>query len=432
MWIDADFSSARRRNQIAIALSAILLFQPQHVLANDASARPEAPDRALVFTEMVLKPGENGSRTLRLVRANFHDGKLTQREDLLTGDASQFGYQRQNYLIDNRYVVLTASATVFDLTERKVVNALDGGYLLTVEGPRVYFCSIAQGGERGVFCFDTTIQKRERVADNGEGRWGLRGVISPSGTKAIVRQMQNVSWRMGDEMPYGIALDRVGKPSESLGEFASICGTTGGGTIPDPPGIWLDDDRFLTQTTLGKVVIVNTTDKSREEAVDIPPTYKPGENAWNNGGGAIGFTPLGLQQPRFSLLDDGRVMYEADLVYFIDLKKKTWEKADWRPLGHAFDYQSRINKATQSDPSTKTVTTWLRHDGKAIGTTEGIWWFYAMGSHVVTTDGYVAVMERIPQPGKRIPTDAARVWSAATGEWQTINGWLDGLIGWVK
>jgi hypothetical protein len=66
-------------------------------------------------------------------------------------------------LIDDKYVVFK-SATVFDLVAKKVVHFFDGGQVLTVEGPLVYFFSNKSSGEQGVFCFNTTTGKQERVA----------------------------------------------------------------------------------------------------------------------------------------------------------------------------------------------------------------------------------------------------------------------------
>ena len=384
----------------------------------------------LLFTELVLKPGENSSHTLRLVRATFRDGKLTDREGLYTADASEFGYQSRYHLIGGRYVVLQ-SATVVDAAEKKVVHSFDRGQVITTDGPLVYFHNIKDGGEQGVFQYDIGTGQRERVADPGAGRWGLRGAISPGGHKAIVRDFGNVAVLEGSEMPYDLALDRVGQKREPLGKFAATVGATGSGWTDDaPPGVWLDDDRFLTQTTLGKLVVLNTAEKKQEKVVEIPPTHKPGEKSWE-GWGEMGFTPLGLQQPRFSLLPDGRVLYEADVVYFIDVAKKTWEKAAWLPLGHGFEY-SAVPKIAGADRSTKTVTVSLRHKGKVIGTSESVWWTTREKPRVVVADGHLAVIERVQRPGKVVPTDAVRVWSAATGQWQTLDGWADAVIGWVK
>jgi len=393
--------------------------------------RQKATEPTLLFTEMVLKPGETGSRTLRLTRAAFRDGKLSSREELHTGDASEFGFNAQYRVIDDRYVVFQ-SATVFDLVGKKVRYSFDRGQVVAVEGSTVYFYNIKDGGPTGVFRYDVAAEVVDKVAEQGAGRWGLRGVVSPMGTKAIVREWKNVAVLEGNEQPYGIALDRVGRQREALGEFAATHGATGGGTFNDyPPGVWLDDDRFVTQTTLGKVVILNTAEKKQEKVVEIALTHKPGEKSWE-AHGAIGFTPLGLQQPRFSLLPDGRVLYEADVVYFIDVAKKTWEKAAWRSLGHEFEYSAVPDKIAGADRSAKTVTVTLRHKGKAIGTSESVWWTTAEKPRVVTTDGYLAVIERLLQPGKALPTEVVRVWSAATGEWQTLDVWVDGLVGWVK
>ncbi len=393
--------------------------------------RPVAAEPSLLFTEMVLLPGETGSRTVRLVRAKFRAGKLTDREELYTGDLSEFGHHSPYRVIGNRHVVFH-SATVFDLAAKKVIHSLAGGRILAVEGTRVYFFTLKVDGEPGVFRFDTATGKREKVADPGAGRWGLRGAVSPDGTKAIMREVENVAVLEGQEMPFGIALDRVGKPRQKLGEFAATCGMTGSGFTPDaPPGVWLDDDRFLTQTTLGKLVVLDTVKNERIKLMEIPPTHKPGEKAWE-AAGKIGFTPLGLQQPRFSKMADGRVMYEADIVYFIDAAKKTWEKAEWRPLGHGFESSALPDAIAGADRDSKTVTVTLRHKGKVIGTSESLWFGTPETPRVVATEGHLALVERVRQAGKAIPTDAVRVWSAATGEWQTLDGWADGLIGWVK
>jgi RNA polymerase sigma factor (sigma-70 family) len=386
----------------------------------------------LLFTELVLKPGENSSHTLRLVKATFRDGKFADREGLYTADASEFGYQSRYRVVGGRYVVLQ-SATVVDVAEKKVVHSFDRGQVITVEGPLVYFYNIKDGGEQGVFRYDIGTGQRERVSDPGAGRWGLRGAVSPGGHKAIVRDFGNFAVPVGNEMPYDLALDRVGQKREPLGKFASTFGATGAGFHSGSdaaPGVWLDDDRFLTQTTLGKVVILNTAEKKQEKVVEIPPTHKPGEKSWETIG-SMGFTPLGLQQPRFSLLPDGRVVYEADVVYFIDVAKKTWEKAAWLPLGHGFEY-SAIPEIADVDRYSKRVSVPLRHKGKEIGTSESVWRTTREKPRVVVADGHLAVIERVQRPGKGVPTDAVRVWSAATGQWQTLDGWADAVIGWVK
>ena len=205
---------------IAVAVGTVSLSVVLGTAAGQPALRPEATDAGLLFTEMVVKAGETGSHTLRLVRANFRGGNLVDRDELYTGDATEFGYQAEYRLIDNRYVVFR-SATVFDLLDKKVVNSLDGGLVLAVDGPLVYFISIKAGGPEGVFCYNTSAGKKEQVAIRGEGRWGLRGTISPGGTKAIARELKQVSRLAGDEMPYTIVLDRVGK---AKGVARRICG----------------------------------------------------------------------------------------------------------------------------------------------------------------------------------------------------------------
>jgi RNA polymerase sigma factor (sigma-70 family) len=384
----------------------------------------------LLFTQMVLKPGENSSRTLRLVRQRFRDGRPADREELYTGDASEFGYQGRYRVVGGRYVVFE-SATVFDLAAKEAAHTFGGGRVLAVEGGKVYFYANKEVGEQGVFCYDLGARKRERVAGLGEGRWGLRGAVSPAGTKSITREFAAGAVLAGAETAYDLVLNRPGKPPENLGRFASTVGMTGAGFGPDaPPGAWLDDDRFMTQTTLGTVVAVDTATGKAEKVVDIPPTHQPGEKAWETIG-AMGFTPLGLQQPRFTPLPDGRMLYEADVMYFIDVAKKTWERAKWRPLGNGFDFAADP-KIEDVDRYSKRVTVPLRHDGKEIGTSESVWWTTAEKPRAVATDGHLAVVERVRRPGATVPTDAVRVWTAAAGGWVVLDGWADSVIGWVR
>jgi RNA polymerase sigma factor (sigma-70 family) len=386
----------------------------------------------LLFTEILLKPGENGSRTLQLVLLRLRDGKPAERQELYIGDASEFGYQSRYRIISGRYVVLT-SATVIDCVEKKVVDQFNGGRVLRVDGTKVYSYTGLDGSAQGVYCFDVATGKREKVAALGEGRWGLRGVISPDGTKAVVREWRPNANRVGDEVSYSLSIASVGnKPTTFDGIFACTHGVTGADIFNEaPPGVWLDDKRFLTQTTLGKVVILNVNEKTQDTVVEIPPTHKPGENAWGVIG-AMGFTPLGLPQPRFSLLPDGRVMYEADIVYFIDVAKKTWEKAEWRTLGHGFEFSAVPDKIEVVNPYDKKVVVTIRHNGKAIGTSESVWWTTAEKPRVVTTEGHIAIIERLQRHGNAIPLDAMRLWSAETGEWTSLDIWADSIISWIQ
>ncbi len=395
------------------------------------AARPPEKAPALLFTELITKPGETGSRTIRLTRATFRDGKLTARDALDTGDASGFGYGAHYRVIGNRYVVYQ-SATVFDLAETKVRHTFDGGQVIAVGGTSVYFFSGKDGAPEGVFRYDVATGVRDKVAGPGEGRWGLRGIISPGGTKSIGRELRVVEVLLGSELPYDILLNQVGKQRVNLGEFRATMGATGGGAFDDaPPGVWLDDDQFLTQTTLGKVVAVNTATKAREPVADIPLAHRPGEKAWDDHG-VFGFTPLGFQQPRFSRLPDGRVRYDADRVYLIDVAKKTWEKAEWLPLGHGFEYSAEPERVKTPGQSGRVARVELRHNGKVIGTSETVWWTTPEKPRAVAGAGYLAVVERATRPGAPVPSDEVRVWSAATGAWQTIDAWTDALVGWVE
>lgn len=400
---------------------------PRFAPADPAPAN-SAP--ALLFTELVLKPGEDSSRTVALVKVRFKDGKPVERETLYTSDASEFGFQGRYRLVANRYVVLE-SATVIDSTNAKQLHRFPSGTVTRVEGTRVYFYDGRDDGERGVFCFDIATEKREKVAEHGDARWTLRGAVSSDGSKSIVSRDLLPFPEIKPEASYELLLNRPGNPQQSLGEFACTIGTNGAGWVGDtPPGVWLDNDRFLTQSTLGSVVVIDTTTGKSTLLVQIPPTHKPGEKAWNVIG-ADGYTPLGLQQPRFSLLPDGRVLYEADVMYAIDVAAKKWEKLAWRPIGGGFAFGA-VPDIKDTDPYSKQVTVPLRYLGKEIGTSQGVWWGTPEKPRAVTTDGHLAVIDRVQRSPKQVPTDAVRVWTAATGDWIVLDGWADSVIGWVK
>src|SRR5581483_4211673 len=165
--------------------------------------------------------------------------------------------------------------------------------------------------------------------------------------------------------------------------------------VPDAPGVWLDDDRFLTQTALGKLVVVNTADGSRAGLVDLPATAKPGGWDWFGG---VGFTRLGHQQPRFTLLPDGRVVYEADELFVVDVARKTWEKSAWRPLGGGFDVEAAPDRVQTGKTHFEPVTAMLRYRGKEIGRSAGVVVSSPERPRVMTTEGHVAVIEVVERP----------------------------------
>jgi RNA polymerase sigma factor (sigma-70 family) len=407
---------------------------------------------ALLFTEMVLKPGETGSRRLRLVRLEFKDGKPGQRVELHEGDASEFGFQSKYRLIDDRYVVFE-SATVVDAVENKVLRVFDGCRVLRVEGKCVFHYCTQEGADSGIYCYDITTGKREKVAGLGEGRWGLRGAVSPDGTKAILAEFPTGSGsttgtddgkggttsstsgssptlKVGDEFRFNLVLQQVGKKRTVLGEFGWSCGATGSDSMPvEPPGLWLDNERFLTQASLGKLAVVNTTENKTTKLLDVPATFKKG--GWAYGpGGAMGFTKLGHQQPRFWMMPDGRVVYEVDELFIVDVAKKTWAKSAWRPLGHGFDCEVDPDRVHKGTMYFEPVVAKVRHEGKVIGESGRVWMSTPEKQLVAVTAGHLAVLDYVER--SKGSSLGVRVWTAQTGKWETLDGWADTVIGWVK
>ncbi|HJZ59448.1 MAG TPA: hypothetical protein VKE74_31175, partial [Gemmataceae bacterium] len=205
----------------------------------------------------------------------------------------------------------------------------------------------------------------------------LPGVRSPDGTKSV---------ELGETQS---TLHQLGQPPRALGGGFHVELDPHLLVIRRVPVLWLDNERFLTQTSNGVLVTVSL-DGTRKPVVSVPMDLELG-----------GF-------PRLHRDLAGRIIYDGFTPGFVvDVDARTWEQCEWVALGHEFEADWGSSE--------------LRYKGRRI---EGLKCWPHWEGRTATTEGYIAMMTGMYQ-------DEVRVWST-TGEWFTIDVRPECLIGWVR
>jgi hypothetical protein len=193
-------------------------------------------------------------------------------------------------------------------------------------------------------------------------------------------------------MGRALTLHRVGHAPQPLGTFGVSyhpLWTTSG----NPPVLWLDNERFLTQDGNGNLIAV-ALDRTRSPVVEVPAKQEV------EGG-------LDLERD-----PDGRIVYTCgDDRFFIDVGAKTWERCEWASLGRGFDASWKPDWLGRYT---------IRYQGKEIG--ESHEWLVSP-RRAASTDGRLAIRGDDPR---------VRVWSAGTGTWTELELRVDMLVGWLK
>ena len=334
---------------------------------------PTDPDASLLVTEYLHDQPEHRTR---VVRYDFKSGRVHPPETLWEGPARRFGSLGLQPMIENRYLV-SASGSVIDLREKTLIH--DGaGRLLDVRGDRVVsgFYDPDRGMLVRLVAFNWRTRAIEKLTDREAEAIALSskllGERAPDG-------MKSVTARDGS-----LTLHRVGHPPKEWGRFQI-------GEHPLPFGLWLDDDRFLTQDGNGNLLAVGP-DGARVPVVRVPVEEKTAR--W----------------PHFRRDADGRIIYACGREQFlINADAKTWERCEWESRGHGFE--------ESSDGQHRRV---YRYKGTEIARSP--FWTRLGPYEALTTTSYIAVwVER-----------DLRVWSAGTGKWTTLGKHTDQIAGWIK
>jgi hypothetical protein len=357
---------------IALAAWLGVKFRPR------APATPPAGDASLLLLVHLTGPDGAVDRH-RLLRVPFTNGAPAAPETVWEGPPGLFNYPGADRVINDRYVV-TTTGCVIDVWEHNAIH--DGGdELIEVTDDRVVYRVRRPEGKRGIFAFDLRTRKTERLAALDEGPYGLPGKRPPDGTKSV------------KTIFHALTFHRVGHPPRELGWDFRVEQSRLSSNRGNPPVLWLDNDRFLTQNGNGKLITV-ALDDTRTPVVEVPAKTE-----------VIG-------APHLSRDADGRIVYECGQEGFlIDVEAKTWERREWGALGHGFDASS------EPDWRGRYV---IRHRGEEVGRLRG--WPHN-GGHTAATNGYVAIID------ERL--NGIQVWSSATGRWTALDT-RGAVVGWIK
>lgn len=298
-----------------------------------------------------------------------------------------------------RHNLVARCGSVIDLTDGQVINPEKNGRLHGVVGNRVIYHVDADGREGGIFAFDLPAKKLERIADLGEGRYGLPGCVSPDGTKSVANRVHvNEETRRGphrivlaeDEL----SLHRLAQGPLSLGKGFEAYINCFGRSLSPPPVLWIDDRHILTQVNNGELVSVSLDGKRKPFAkIPLPAGSIEGSgHLYRDGGGRIIYCDFGAPP------------------VVVDAATGTWKACDWEQIRHGFE----------RDFTTEEHDTTFRYQGKDIAKVRI--------SQAFTTAGYLAVNA----PGTNGMGDEIRIWSVAAGKWATIQVQVDYLVGWMK
>ena len=335
---------------------------------------PTDPDASLVVAEMLHDQPEHRTR---VVRYDFKNGRMQPPETLWEGSYHRFGdLGGRPPIIENRYLV-AGNGSVFDLREKALIHE-GAGRLMEARGDRVVsgFYDPDRGTLERLVAFNWRTRAIEKLTDREAETIALGskllGERSPDGTKSVTARGGSLT------------LHRVGHPSKDWGQFQI-------GEDPPPFGLWLDNDRFLTQDGNGNLLAVGP-DGARVPVVQVPVEEKT--TRW----------------PYFRRDSDGRIIYTCGRERFlINADAKTWERSEWDSLGHGFE--------ESSDGQSRRV---YRYKGTEIARSP--FWTRMGPYEALTTPSYMAVF---------VESDLL-VWSAGAGKWTKLSDRHCQIAGWIK
>lgn len=352
-----------RRTFLAAASSAV----------TSAALAAPVPKAAPVYDLLLLESGDPN----RLLRVPVRDGKPGQPKPVADFTEPPRIAEWPTVIHADRYFV-TPRAAVVDLTADKVLHQPKGVFLLGVDGGRVVYRNWLGKEKAEYFTFDLTKQTEAKL--DKPGRWELPGVVSPDGKRSVSGEL---SGELTLHTPDGktTALGRGFKAE--LSPLSSF--------LPTPPVVWADDDRIISQTSNGKLVVVNADDGKKGEGIEAP-------------------AKVGLSVPTFTRDRVGNVLYDGGAgLYRIDLKAGTAEKYEWHQLGHTFEVA--VTPAIDGFA--------VRHGDKGMGNVFGL------PMDGVTAPGHFAFLESAREGY------SVRVWTT-TGGWNDVAAKVAVLVGWVK
>lgn len=354
-------------------------------LTTAAPAPKVNSEASLVFVEEV--PNKEGTiDKRRLVRVPFRDGVMGERITVWEGDQRFFGDHGGHKLALNRYVV-TWLGGVIDLTNNKVLSAEINGVTCDMEPNRVVYLKYNDRKPQGIFAFDFTTHKIEKVTKFGITPY-FRGVISPDGKRAIHDEPFNGKLFLQEgekrKLLYKLQVQRNEIPHRA---FSTM--------------LWLDNESILTQIRTGELVSISLTGQRK----NIVKFDAPADEFFF---------------PRLSRDSKNRIVYTCfDHEWIIDAQAGKAEPNEWKDFRSDFEVSWTHDEEWQYQ---------IRHRGKIIGKERYCELLWSPGC---STEGHFALIA--PREGTRSdPKTQIRVWCATSQKWITIEGFANSLVGWVK
>ncbi len=285
------------------------------------SRKPIGPPGDANLSLLVLVYGSSNSH--QLLRVEFESGEPMPPEVVWEGSPSFF--DTRNQIVDERYVVASTGG-VIDVWAKDILRD-PHGTLIEVTGGRVISSESNPPRKNSIFAFDLKTRKSVQLAGREEAPYLLPGKRSPDGTKSV------------ETLFTSLTLHRLEHPPRPLGSF-HVHQSVLSSNIGNPPVLWLDDARFLTQHGNGNLIAVSL-DGTRTPVVEVPAKTE-----------VIG-------APRLERDPDGRIIYYCGERFFIDPDAKTWERYESISFGHGFDA-----RWIMLDGEGRSV---IRHRGEEIG-----------------------------------------------------------------
>jgi hypothetical protein len=321
----------------------------------------------------------------RLVRLDIADGGVVGRANLLVRDADFFDHFGGEKFHGDR-VIYTTEGGVVDLTTGKAV-AEPCGTVMGVEGQSLVIREWNNDGAPRASTYQAVdLESFESRYLFPPGIWGLPGKRSPD----LIR---SVSHRSG-----GLLVHGLGGGSRLLTEGISAHRRPAGSGQAEPPIIWLDAERVLSQRRNGLLIVVDLNGDIRAEIDlrlgrdEIMPTHRP----------------------RLSFDLAGQVVYDCHTLFRVRPDDREWGRYEEEPLGHGFYIDSKSREEGGLPPA-------VRHLGRHLGE------FRSDGS-ADACPGHLALSVRVGT--RRMQPRELHIWSEQTG-WQQINIKLNSIVGWL-
>lgn len=327
--------------------------------------------------------------TQKIVRYNFLNGELKDKETLLSISTDEIRFDLGgNFIFRNRYII-TDSGDVFDLKTKSIVYKSRGELLEIIDNKII--TEVNRVDDEGFYSFDlrTNILKKIRQ---------LKGFPETNLSKFSPNKKIFATWvRNGFQKSKFIFYQIDGnlnlkKIKEVVGDFTASCSVRCSDSMK-VGFVWVNDQKILTQKSNGKLVTVDLNGKI-ENITDLK----------------INEVPDSL--PFFEKDEFGNLIYYCNGAYYqINLKDKTFTK-DKLGLGNGFESQDEDGF-------------WVKYlyQGKQIGR---LWSSSAMTYKDFLVIDYAKEGKNLGYP------DGIKIWNSIKKDWIALEvNWGVRIIGWT-